>query len=118
MTLVLIADDDHLIRVGLVELLLADPGIEVVGQAATGREALERVTAAFGAVASRFRPLLQTLALDVALRFGACAARPATSLMTSHTRARGAATTREASNVGITRHARTVWCCAARPTTG
>jgi DNA-binding NarL/FixJ family response regulator len=43
MTRVVIADDDHLIRAGLVELLSADPAIEVVGQAATGREALERV---------------------------------------------------------------------------
>jgi DNA-binding NarL/FixJ family response regulator len=42
MTRVLIADDDHLIRAGLVELLAADPTIEVVGQASTGREALER----------------------------------------------------------------------------
>jgi DNA-binding NarL/FixJ family response regulator len=42
MTRVLIADDDHLIRAGLVELLAADPTIEVAGQASTGREALER----------------------------------------------------------------------------
>jgi DNA-binding NarL/FixJ family response regulator len=42
MTRVLIADDDHLIRAGLVELLSADPLIDVVGQASTGREALER----------------------------------------------------------------------------
>jgi DNA-binding NarL/FixJ family response regulator len=42
MTRVLIADDDHLMRAGLVELLTADPAIEIVGQAATGREALER----------------------------------------------------------------------------
>jgi DNA-binding NarL/FixJ family response regulator len=42
MTRVLIADDDHLTRAGLVELLTADPAIEVVGQAASGREALER----------------------------------------------------------------------------
>ena len=42
MTRVLIADDDHLMRAGLVELLTADPGIAVVGQAATGREAVEQ----------------------------------------------------------------------------
>jgi DNA-binding NarL/FixJ family response regulator len=42
MTSVLIADDDALMRAGLVELLTADPGIEVIGQAATGREAVER----------------------------------------------------------------------------
>ena len=41
MTRVLIADDDHLMRAGLVELLSADPAIEIVGQAASGREALE-----------------------------------------------------------------------------
>ncbi len=38
---VLIADDDHLMRAGLVELLAADPEIATVGQAATGREAVE-----------------------------------------------------------------------------
>jgi DNA-binding NarL/FixJ family response regulator len=38
---VLIADDDHLMRAGLAELLTADPHIEVVGQAATGREAVD-----------------------------------------------------------------------------
>ena len=42
MTRVLIADDDHLMRAGLVELLGADPTIEVVGQAANGRDAVER----------------------------------------------------------------------------
>jgi DNA-binding NarL/FixJ family response regulator len=41
-TTVLIADDDHLMRAGLVELLSIDPDIDVVGQAATGREAVER----------------------------------------------------------------------------
>jgi DNA-binding NarL/FixJ family response regulator len=39
---VLIADDDHLMRAGLVELLTVDPEIEVIGQASTGREAVER----------------------------------------------------------------------------
>jgi DNA-binding NarL/FixJ family response regulator len=42
MTRVLIADDDDLMRAGLVELLTADPDIEIIGQAATGREAVER----------------------------------------------------------------------------
>jgi DNA-binding NarL/FixJ family response regulator len=37
---VLIVDDDHLMRAGLVELLTADPQIEIAGQAATGREAI------------------------------------------------------------------------------
>jgi DNA-binding NarL/FixJ family response regulator len=41
-TRVLIADDDDLMRAGLVELLAADPTIEIVGEAATGREAVER----------------------------------------------------------------------------
>ena len=39
---VLIADDDHLMRAGLVELLTADPGIDIAGQAATGREAVDQ----------------------------------------------------------------------------
>jgi DNA-binding NarL/FixJ family response regulator len=38
---VLIADDDHLMRAGLVELLTADSEIRIVGQAARGREAVE-----------------------------------------------------------------------------
>ena len=42
MTRVLIADDDDLMRAGLAELLFVDPGIEVAGQAATGREAVEQ----------------------------------------------------------------------------
>jgi DNA-binding NarL/FixJ family response regulator len=41
-TRVLIADDDDLMRAGLVELLGADPQIQVIGQAATGREAVEQ----------------------------------------------------------------------------
>ncbi len=39
---VLLADDDDLMRAGLAELLSSGPGIEIVGQAATGREAVER----------------------------------------------------------------------------
>jgi DNA-binding NarL/FixJ family response regulator len=42
MTRVLIADDDHLMRAGLTELLSGEPEIEVIGQASTGREAVER----------------------------------------------------------------------------
>jgi DNA-binding NarL/FixJ family response regulator len=42
MTRVLIADDDDLMRAGLIELLTADPDIEITGQAATGREAVDR----------------------------------------------------------------------------
>jgi len=38
---VLIADDDHLMRAGLVELLSSDLAIEIVGEAATGRQAVE-----------------------------------------------------------------------------
>jgi DNA-binding NarL/FixJ family response regulator len=41
-TRVLIADDDHLMRAGLAELLADEPEIEVIGQASTGREAVER----------------------------------------------------------------------------
>jgi DNA-binding NarL/FixJ family response regulator len=41
-TRVLIADDDDLMRAGLAELLSGDPSIEVVGEASTGREAVER----------------------------------------------------------------------------
>jgi DNA-binding NarL/FixJ family response regulator len=41
-TRVLIADDDHLMRAGLAELLAADHTITVVGEASTGREAIEQ----------------------------------------------------------------------------
>jgi DNA-binding NarL/FixJ family response regulator len=40
MSRVLIADDDDLMRAGLVELLTADRTIEIVGQASTGRDAI------------------------------------------------------------------------------
>ena len=42
MTRVLIADDDHLMRAGLIELLTVDTSIEIVGQADTGRSAIRR----------------------------------------------------------------------------
>ncbi len=42
MTRVLIADDDDLMRAGLRELLCADAAIEIVGEASTGREAVQR----------------------------------------------------------------------------
>jgi RNA polymerase sigma factor (sigma-70 family) len=41
-TRVLIADDDDLMRAGLVELFSGEPDIEIVGQASTGREAVDR----------------------------------------------------------------------------
>jgi DNA-binding NarL/FixJ family response regulator len=41
LTSVLIADDDDLMRAGLIELLTADPEIEIVGEASTGWEAVE-----------------------------------------------------------------------------
>jgi DNA-binding NarL/FixJ family response regulator len=41
-TRVLIADDDDLMRAGLAELLTADPDIVIIGQASTGRQAIER----------------------------------------------------------------------------
>jgi DNA-binding NarL/FixJ family response regulator len=42
MTRVLIADDDGLMRAGLVELFSGEPEIQIVGEAATGCEAVER----------------------------------------------------------------------------
>ncbi len=42
MTRVLIADDEDLMRAGLAELLTADPDIKIVGQASTGRGAVEQ----------------------------------------------------------------------------
>lgn len=45
MTRVLIADDDHLMRAGLAELLSYDPEIEIAGQASTGRQAVDQTHA-------------------------------------------------------------------------
>lgn len=42
MTRVLVVDDDDLMRAGLIELLTVDPLIEIIGQASTGREAVEQ----------------------------------------------------------------------------
>jgi DNA-binding NarL/FixJ family response regulator len=42
LTRVLIADDDDLMRAGLVELLSNDPTIEIVAHASTGRDAVEQ----------------------------------------------------------------------------
>jgi DNA-binding NarL/FixJ family response regulator len=39
---VLIADDDDLMRAGLEAVLSSDPAIEVIGNAATGRQAVDR----------------------------------------------------------------------------
>ncbi len=39
---VLVADDESLMRAGLVELLSSDPEIEIVGEASSGREAIQR----------------------------------------------------------------------------
>ena len=55
MTRVLIADDEHLMRAGLAELLSSDPTIEVVGEASTGREAVDN--------ARRLRP--EVVLMDV-----------------------------------------------------
>jgi DNA-binding NarL/FixJ family response regulator len=54
-TRVLIADDDDLMRAGLVELLSGEPGIEIVGEASTGRQAVGR--------ARRLRP--EVVLMDV-----------------------------------------------------
>jgi DNA-binding NarL/FixJ family response regulator len=42
---VLLVDDDELMRAGLATVLSSDPAIEVIGQASTGRLALERARA-------------------------------------------------------------------------
>jgi DNA-binding NarL/FixJ family response regulator len=41
-TRVVIADDEDLMRAGLVELLLGEPSIDVVDQATTGRQAIDQ----------------------------------------------------------------------------
>ncbi|WP_030200290.1 response regulator transcription factor [Streptomyces sp. NRRL S-87] len=55
MTRVLVVDDQFLIRAGLVGLLRAAPGIEVVGEAADGAEAVE--------LAARTRP--EVILMDI-----------------------------------------------------
>lgn len=44
MITVLLADDQHLVRAGFRALLEAEDGVDVVGEAATGREAVELAT--------------------------------------------------------------------------
>ena len=39
---VLVADDESLMRLGLVELLSSDPEIQIVGEASSGREVIQR----------------------------------------------------------------------------
>ena len=39
---VVVADDHSLLREGIIALLAGDSGIEIVGQAANGEEAVER----------------------------------------------------------------------------
>ena len=46
MTRILIADDHSVVRAGLRQFLEEDPGIKVVGEAATGRETLDQLRAA------------------------------------------------------------------------
>ena len=55
MTRVLVADDEDLMRAGLVELLSSDSTIKVVGEASTGREAVQ--------MAGRLRP--EVVLMDV-----------------------------------------------------
>ena len=44
-TRILIADDHEVVRKGLRSLLEPEPGLEVVGEASNGREAVERTVA-------------------------------------------------------------------------
>jgi DNA-binding NarL/FixJ family response regulator len=74
---VLVADDDHLMRAGLVELLTGDPAIEIVGEAATGCQAVER--------ARRLSP--DVVLMDV--RMPEMDGLEATRLITSDPRLRG-----------------------------
>jgi two-component system, NarL family, response regulator LiaR len=42
---ILIADDHEVVRKGLILVLYQEPGLEIVGEARTGREAVERAVA-------------------------------------------------------------------------
>jgi len=44
-TRILVADDHEVVRKGLRSLLEQEPGLEVVGEASNGREAVEKATA-------------------------------------------------------------------------
>ncbi|MCA1826891.1 MAG: response regulator transcription factor, partial [Myxococcales bacterium] len=45
-TRILIADDHEVVRKGLRSLLESEPGLEVIGEASNGREAVERAVSA------------------------------------------------------------------------
>ncbi|WP_372342847.1 response regulator [Paeniglutamicibacter sp. ZC-3] len=64
---VLLADDEALVRAGVRAILSSDPGIEVVAEAADGREALE--------LAARFRPSVALLDIRMPVLDGLAAAR-------------------------------------------
>ena len=76
---VLLADDEAMIRVGVRAILATDPGIEVVAEAADGREAVE--------LTLRFRPDIALLDIRMPRLDGLAAAQelrrvaPGTSLM-------------------------------------
>ncbi|MGH3148030.1 MAG: response regulator, partial [Rubrobacter sp.] len=61
------ADDHAMVRQGMAEMLSTDPGIEVVGEAANGREAV--------AVAGRTRPDVVILDVEMPLMGGQAALR-------------------------------------------
>lgn len=64
---VLLADDEALVRAGVRAILSSDPGIEVVAEAADGRQALE--------LAARFRPSVALLDIRMPVLDGLAAAR-------------------------------------------
>ena len=70
---VLIADDQALIRRGMAMLLAAEPGIEVVGQAADGAEAVE--------LALRLKPDVVLMDLHMPRKSGVLATREITAAL-------------------------------------
>lgn len=64
---VLLADDEALVRAGVRAILTSDPGIEVVAEAADGRQALD--------LAARFRPRVALLDIRMPVLDGLATAR-------------------------------------------
>jgi DNA-binding NarL/FixJ family response regulator len=74
---VLLADDHALVRQGMAEMLSTDPGIEVVAEAANGREAVD--------LAREQRPDVVVLDVEMPVMSGQVALRKLLALRTTPT---------------------------------
>mgnify|MGYP000936775921 FL=1 len=95
---VLVVDDSAFMRTAIERMLVADPGIELIGSAANGREAVEKVV--------RLRPDVVTMDIEMPIMDGLHALKeimrlcPTPVLMVSSLTKEGAKTTLDAIELG------------------